>query len=88
MNEPTEDLSSTIITSFRHDIVKEALKTKFSNPKTKISDDALEIVCEISKALVLEAAYRSAKQASSENKTVVTVENVEAVLSQLMLDFF
>ncbi|XP_072395625.1 centromere protein X-like isoform X2 [Diabrotica undecimpunctata] len=82
-NSPLEDLDL----SFRHDIIKEALKTKFQNPKNKITDDAIELISEIAKVLTIEATVRAVKQAKLEYRTKVTLEHVEAILPQLMLDF-
>nr|XP_023018249.1 centromere protein X-like [Leptinotarsa decemlineata] len=78
---------SEVETTFRHDVIKEVLKSKFVNPKNKISDEAVELVSEIAKMLVIETAARSAKQAKAENRSAVTLEHVETILPQLMLDF-
>ncbi|KAG5879001.1 hypothetical protein JTB14_017411 [Gonioctena quinquepunctata] len=77
----------SIESSFRHDIMKEVLKSKFINPKNKITDEAIELISEIAKVLVIETAARSAKQAKAENRTNVSLEHVETILPQLMLDF-
>ncbi|CAH1116608.1 unnamed protein product [Phaedon cochleariae] len=76
-----------VSTTFRHDIIKEALKTKFANQKNKISDEAVELVAEITKILVIETAARAIKQAKLENRSRVSLEQVETILPQLMLDF-
>ncbi|CAH0551171.1 unnamed protein product [Brassicogethes aeneus] len=77
---------SQVTFTFTNDIIKEALKSQFSNPKNKITEETVELICDISKALVTEAALRSAKQASMENKNLVNLEHVESILSQLMMD--
>ncbi|KAJ8957645.1 hypothetical protein NQ318_017536 [Aromia moschata] len=82
-----QPLSSKIATTFRQDVVKEVLKSKFQNPKNKITEDAVELVAEIAKVMVVEAAARAAQQASSENKKRVGLEHAEAILPQMMLDF-
>ncbi|CAG9858985.1 unnamed protein product [Phyllotreta striolata] len=77
----------SVQTTFKHDIIKEVLKTKFNNPKNKIADDVIELVSEIAKILVTEAAVRSIKQAKAECRNAVTLEHVETILPQLILDF-
>jgi hypothetical protein len=74
-------------TSFKNDVIKEALRSYFINTKTKISDDAVELMTELTKVLVVESSVRAAKQASLQNKNVVTLDHMESVLPQLMLDF-
>ncbi|XP_018569698.1 centromere protein X-like [Anoplophora glabripennis] len=83
----SSDDSSLFKCSFGHDIVKEALKSKFMNPKNKISDDAVELISEIAKIIVIEATLRAVDQANSENKKKVSLEHVETILPQIMLDF-
>lgn len=60
------------------------MKTQFSNSKLKISEEVLTVINEISKAIVVEAAIRAAKQASISTKKVVELEHVEAILPQLV----
>ncbi|CAH1114512.1 unnamed protein product [Psylliodes chrysocephalus] len=72
-----------IQTNFQHDIIKQALKTRFNNPKNKITEDAIELISDLAKVLATEAAVRAIKQAKSEYKTKVQLEHVEAVLPQL-----
>ncbi|CAH1979676.1 unnamed protein product [Acanthoscelides obtectus] len=74
-------------TTFEHDIIKDVIKTQCTNPKNKITDEAVELVSEIAKALVVEASLRAAKVASNENRTLVTLEDIEGTLPQLILDF-
>ncbi|CAG9766363.1 unnamed protein product [Ceutorhynchus assimilis] len=80
-------LASKISTAFRHDILKELLKSKFSNPKNKMSEDTVELVAELAKTLVIEAAARACYQAQFEDKTTVTLDHVECTIPQMMLDF-
>ncbi|KAL3286084.1 hypothetical protein HHI36_000597 [Cryptolaemus montrouzieri] len=88
MDRNTEELVySEISTVFQPDVVKEVFKSKFSNPKNRVTEDSLELICEISKALAMEAALRSGKIAIKEKNSVVTLEHVESILPQLMLDF-
>ncbi|XP_076260282.1 centromere protein X-like isoform X2 [Rhynchophorus ferrugineus] len=77
---------SKISTTFKHEVIKELLKSKFSSTKNKISEDAVELVVEIAKLLAIEAAARAANQAKLENKQVINLDHVECILPQ-MLDF-
>ncbi|XP_063905252.1 centromere protein X-like [Zophobas morio] len=87
MTDDKEAFISKINARFSNDIIKEALKSHFSNPKTKISDDAVDLMTELANFLVVEASLRAAKQASSQNKTLVTLDHIESALPQIMLDF-
>lgn len=60
------------------------MKTQFSNPKMKISEEVLSLINEISKAIVVEAAIRASKQASAVGKKKVQLEHVEAILPQMV----
>ncbi|XP_066262616.1 centromere protein X-like [Euwallacea similis] len=80
-------LQTKISTTFRHDVIKELLRSKFTNPKSKISVDAIHIITELARTMVIEAAARACYQAQLEEKTVVTLDNVESILVQMMLDF-
>ncbi|KAF5301355.1 hypothetical protein FQA39_LY10753 [Lamprigera yunnana] len=70
------------------DVIKEILKLNDKESKPKITEEAVELVKEITKALVVESAMRAARQASLENKSTVTLENVETMLLQLVSRFF
>jgi len=86
MTEDTLFLKN-ISTTFRHDIIKELLRSKFTNTKNKISDEAVDLIVEVAKTMVIEASVRACYQAELEDKTVVTLDHVECILAQLMLDF-
>ncbi|VEN53687.1 unnamed protein product [Callosobruchus maculatus] len=58
-------------TTFEHDIIKDVIKTQCTNQKNKITDDAVELVSEIAKTLVLEASLRAAKVASNEKRVLI-----------------
>lgn len=60
------------------------MKTQFSNSKMKITEDVLSLINEISKAIVVEAAIRAAKQAALAGKKRVELEHVETVLPQMV----
>ena len=64
--------------------MKEIIKSQFSNGKTRISEDAVDVMSKIVKVLTIEAAIRSAKFATAENKTTVTLSHVETILPQIV----
>nr|XP_008195981.1 PREDICTED: centromere protein X-like isoform X2 [Tribolium castaneum] len=78
-----ESIISKVNTAFKN----ETLKSTFANPKTKITDDAVDLMTELSKFIVVESCLRAAKQCSSQNRTTVTLNDMESVLPQIMLDF-
>ncbi|XP_044263192.1 centromere protein X-like [Tribolium madens] len=82
-----EPIISKVNTCFKNDIIKEVLKSNFVNPRTKISDDSVDLVTELSKYIVVESCLRAAKQCSTQNRTTVTLNDMESVLPQIMLDF-
>uniref|UniRef100_A0A8C2RVL6 Centromere protein X n=1 Tax=Capra hircus TaxID=9925 RepID=A0A8C2RVL6_CAPHI len=53
----------------------------------EISGDALQLMAELLKIFVVEAAIRSVRQAQAEGLARVDVEQLEKVLPQLLLDF-
>lgn len=66
------------------EVVREVMKTQFSNSKMKITEDVLSLINEISKAIVVEAAIRAAKQAAIAGKKRVELEHVETILPQMV----
>lgn len=60
------------------------MKSQFTNSKIKITEEVLSLINEISKAIVVEAALRAAKQASLTSKKVVQLDHVEVVLPQMV----
>ncbi|KAK5647459.1 hypothetical protein RI129_002351 [Pyrocoelia pectoralis] len=78
---------SKVTTEFQNNIIKETLRLSYKDTKTKITEEALELVKEVTRVMVVEAAMRAAKQAFSENKTTVNVNHVESMILQMMLDF-
>ncbi|KAG9473591.1 hypothetical protein GDO78_004078 [Eleutherodactylus coqui] len=55
--------------------------------KTKVSGPAVLLLAELLKVFVHEAAARAARQALTEDVSVVDIEHVEKILPQLLLDF-
>ncbi|KAJ8925552.1 hypothetical protein NQ315_009392 [Exocentrus adspersus] len=83
MSSNSDDpILSKVFTCFDH-----ALKSKLVNPKNKITDDAVGLISEVAKVLVIEAVGRAAQQANLENKKKINLDHVEIILPQLMLDF-
>ncbi|XP_031328090.1 centromere protein X-like [Photinus pyralis] len=86
-NDESHSIYSKITTEFQNNIIKETLRISYKDTKTKITEEALELVKEVTRAMVVEAAMRAAKEAFSENKTTVNVNHVENMILQMMLDF-
>ncbi|KAF5307176.1 hypothetical protein FQR65_LT00692 [Abscondita terminalis] len=83
-NDVTDRIYSKIETGFHSDVIKESLKLRFKDTKTKITEEAVELVKEITKAMVIESAIRAAKQANMRDDLVVSLNNVETMLLQLV----
>ncbi|ORX49089.1 centromere protein X-like protein [Hesseltinella vesiculosa] len=78
-----DDTSATIAPETMNSI----MKTKWKDERTKANNAALQTASEYMRLFTKEAVARAAEQASSENKTTITVSHLEKVLPQLMLDF-
>lgn len=61
------------------------MKPNFANPKNKITDEAVALIAELAKILVIEAAVRSGRQATQENRKTVLLDHVEAIIPQLVI---
>lgn len=72
---------------FSDKLIFEFLKSNFENSKTKVNADATALVGEVMRLLATEGAMRAAHQAKQEGSNTVTVEHLEKILSQLLLDF-
>ncbi|XP_069785777.1 centromere protein X [Narcine bancroftii] len=72
---------------FKKELVSKLLHFYFTDQKTKVSNDAVIIMCEMMKLFVIEAAARTARQASSEDSKGAEIDHFEKVLPQLLLDF-
>ncbi|XP_050688101.1 centromere protein X-like [Eriocheir sinensis] len=72
---------------FSDRLIREFFNTHFENSKTKINSDAMVLIAEVLKLLVMEGAMRTAHQAKQEGSDTVTLEHLEKILSQLILDF-
>nr|XP_012632686.1 centromere protein X-like isoform X4 [Microcebus murinus] len=69
------------------ELVNKLLHLHFKDAKTKVSGDALQLMVELLKIFVVEAAVRGVRQAQAEDVTQVGVDQLEKVLPQLLLDF-
>lgn len=72
---------------FLQELVSRLLHLHFRDCKTKVSGDALQLMAELLRIFVIEAAVRGVWQAQSEDLDVVNVDQLEKVLPQLLLDF-
>ncbi|XP_032097181.1 centromere protein X isoform X9 [Sapajus apella] len=72
---------------FRKELVSRLLHVHFKDDKTKVSGDALQLMAELLKIFVVEAAVRGVRQAQAEDAILVDVDQLEKVLPQLLLDF-
>ncbi|XP_056405896.1 centromere protein X [Hyla sarda] len=71
---------------FKKDLVSKLLRMHLEE-KTRVRGDALLLLMELLKVFVHETAHRAARQAQSEDVSVVNIEHVEKILPQLLLDF-
>ncbi|XP_011718541.1 centromere protein X isoform X1 [Macaca nemestrina] len=69
---------------FRKELVSRLLHLHFKDDKTKVSGDALQLMAELLKIFVVEAAVRGVRQAQAEDTLRVDVDQLEKVLPQLV----
>ncbi|XP_043855488.1 centromere protein X isoform X3 [Dromiciops gliroides] len=69
------------------ELVRKLLYLHFKDDRCKVSADALQLMVEMLKIFVLEAAARAIRQAQAEDQDKVDIEQFEKVLPQLLLDF-
>ncbi|KAM9843436.1 centromere protein X [Aulostomus maculatus] len=72
---------------FNRDTISKLLSSFLKEDKTRLSGDAVQLMAEMLKIFVQEAAVRSLKQAESEDCDQVDIEHFEKILPQLLLDF-
>ncbi|XP_041984423.1 centromere protein X-like [Aricia agestis] len=80
-------VAANIKSSIKTEIIKELLQGSFQDNKTKLGNDALNLVVEVAKCLVTETCLRASSHALRETSDKVDIEHVEKCLPQLMLDF-
>ncbi|XP_064478064.1 centromere protein X-like [Ornithodoros turicata] len=74
--------------TFNTKTIQELLKMRFRDKnKTKINSDAVRLSCELFRLLAHEGALRAVKQAKIQGEEEVTLEHLEKILPQLLLDF-
>ncbi|KAK3850091.1 hypothetical protein Pcinc_043180 [Petrolisthes cinctipes] len=71
---------------FSEKLIHEFLKLHFENSKTKINVEAIKLIAEVMQLVVKEGALRASHQAKVEGSDTVTVEHLEKILAQLLLD--
>ncbi|OBS70973.1 hypothetical protein A6R68_00470, partial [Neotoma lepida] len=69
---------------FRKELVSRLLHLHFRDCKTKVSGDALQLMAELLRIFVIEAAVRGVWQAQAEDLDTVDVDQLEKVLPQLV----
>ncbi|XP_044527602.1 centromere protein X isoform X1 [Gracilinanus agilis] len=67
----------------RKELVSKLLYFHFKDDKCKVSPDALQLMVEMLKIFVQEAAVRAIRQAQAEDQDRVDIEQFEKVLPQL-----
>ncbi|XP_078231156.1 centromere protein X isoform X15 [Callithrix jacchus] len=84
---PSAALLVTYWTALGEELVSRLLHAHFKDDKTKVSGDSLQLMAELLKIFVVEAAVRAVRQAQAEDAILVDVDQLEKVLPQLLLDF-
>ncbi|KAM6164688.1 centromere protein X [Rhynchocyon petersi] len=69
---------------FRKELVNKLLQLYFKDTRTRVSPDALQLMAEMLRTFVLEAAVRGVRQAQAEDVPRVDVDQLEKVLPQLV----
>ncbi|KAM4031644.1 centromere protein X [Anomaloglossus baeobatrachus] len=72
---------------FRKSVVTKLLQMHLEEEKTRFSGDSIQLMRELLRVFVHEAASRAARQALAEDLPVVDIEHVEKILPRLLLDF-
>ena len=65
----------------------ELVKSHFTDPKTKISSEASELIPKVIELFVKEGLHRALKEAKAEQLEVVELRHLEKILPTLLLDF-
>ncbi|XP_053417570.1 centromere protein X-like [Nycticebus coucang] len=68
---------------FQKELVSKLLHLHFEDAKTKVNGDALQLMVELLKIFVVEAAVHGVRQAQAEDVTLMDVDQLEKVLPQL-----
>ncbi|GFN81915.1 centromere protein x [Plakobranchus ocellatus] len=79
-------MDSHALVSFRLKTVREALTQHFKDEKTTLKGNSLALVAELLRLFTKEALTRAADQAKNEGDDRVTIDHLEKILPQLLLD--
>ncbi|XP_047496187.1 centromere protein X-like [Penaeus chinensis] len=71
---------------FSERLIEEFLRSNLDDKKVRISADAIKMVAELARLIVTEGATRAAHQATTEGADTVTLQHMEKILAQLLLD--
>lgn len=63
------------------------MKLHLSDPKFRFSNEGIQAMAEVVRLFALEAIWRMGNQASNEGLATVSLDHLEKILPQLMLDF-
>lgn len=72
---------------FNEKMLQKLLQKHFKDDKTKMSQDALKLFAELLRVYSAEIIARAGEQALKEESSSVTLEQLEKVLPQFLLDF-
>ncbi|XP_046662366.1 centromere protein X-like isoform X2 [Homalodisca vitripennis] len=72
--------------TFKSETTKEVLKLYFRGQKTRVTDEATQMVAEVTSLAVVEAVLRAGKQAKAEGSSVIQAGHLEKIIPQLILD--
>lgn len=87
MCENSEEVLQNLQAHFRSDVLKDVLRLNFSNTKTKISEDGVTMINEVLKAMLVETIQQVAKPKNSQANKILTLNQFEKVLPQIVFDF-
>lgn len=71
---------------FKEKLIEELMKTHLEDSKTRINPDAVKLLAEVIRLVVTEGATRAAHQALQEGDDTVSLNHMEKILAQLLLD--
>ena len=66
------------------DVLKDALKLNFTNAKCKINDEAVILLNETLKAMLVETVLRASEPPNEPKRLNITLDAVEKVLPQIV----
>ncbi|XP_052071605.1 centromere protein X-like [Mytilus californianus] len=72
---------------FKKKTIQCILQSFFKDEKTKMTNEAIHLSRELIGLFITEAIMRSCKEAEKDSTTTVSIEHLEKILPQLLLDF-